>query len=44
MLAHLPSDVIRMREISAGVPMKAPLAPAVTPEITIEDVTHESDV
>ena len=28
---RLPSDVILIREISAGVPMKLPIAPAVTP-------------
>lgn len=27
----LPSEVILMREISAGVPMNDPIAPAVTP-------------
>ena len=28
---YLPSDVIRIKEISAGVPIKAPVAPATTP-------------
>ena len=28
---YLPSDVILMSEISAGVPMKAPVAPATNP-------------
>ena len=29
--ADLPSEVILMREISAGVPIKDPIAPAVIP-------------
>lgn len=28
---YLPSDVIRMSDISAGVPIKAPVAPATMP-------------
>lgn len=28
---YLPSDVIRIKEISAGVPIKAPVAPATIP-------------
>ena len=34
----LPSEVILMREISAGVPMNDPIAPAVTPESQAQQV------
>ena len=33
-IPYLPSDVMRMREISAGVPITAPVAPATIPTRT----------
>ena len=42
MYTDLPSEVILMREISAGVPMNDPIPPAVTPETqcTVGIYTH----